>query len=93
MRPEETIELAVCKEAKRAGWAVFKLTFIGWRGAPDRLFGRDGQAVLIEFKAPGEEPTRQQAKRHDELRTQFGFDVRWTDSANGARRILGLREQ
>lgn len=88
--PEAAIERTICKEAEDAGWLVYKLTFIGVNGAPDRLFGRDGRAILIEFKRPGEEPTRQQYRRHQELRDYFGFEVAWADSLSGARDILGL---
>jgi len=90
VRPEESLEKVVCKEATEAGWRVFKLAFPGIRGAPDRMFGRGGRAVLIEFKAPGKRPTRQQIKRHDELRESCGFEVRWTDCLEDAREILGL---
>jgi hypothetical protein len=76
----------------RSGWRTYKLSFVGTRGAPDRLFGKDGRSILIEFKAPGEKPTPQQTLRHTELREQFGFDVRWTDSLDGARDILDLPE-
>lgn len=91
--PEAEIERTVCKEAERAGWLVRKLRFVGTNGAPDRIFGKGRRCVVIEFKAPGESPTRQQAKRHVELREDFGWDVYWTDNANQARRMLGLREQ
>jgi hypothetical protein len=92
VRPEERIEKATCKEAIRAGWRTFKLSFIGTRGAPDRIFGRGGRTVLIEFKAPGEEPTRQQSKRHRELVDDFGFEVYWADNLDDARLILDLVE-
>jgi hypothetical protein len=48
--------------------------------------------VLIEFKAPGEEPTRQQSKRHRELVDDFGFEVYWADNLDDARLILDLVE-
>lgn len=47
--------------------------------------------MLIEFKAPGEEPTIQQLKRHAELRDAFGFEVYWCDDYDEPRRILKLR--
>lgn len=88
--PEATIERAIYKEAKADGWTVYKLKFLDTNGAPDRLFGKGGRAVLIEFKAPGEEPTRQQAKRHRELRDDFGFEVHWVDNLTDARNVLCL---
>lgn len=90
MGPEAKIEQAICDEAKDDGWTVRKLAFIGTRGAPDRIFGKKRRAVLIEFKAPGEEPSIQQLKRHAELRDDFGFEVHWCDNADDARRILNL---
>lgn len=93
MGPEASIERAICREAIEAGWLVRKLAFLGTRGATDRLFGRDGRAVFVEFKAPGELPSRQQAKRHRELRDVFGFEVYWCDSLSSARRVLDLERR
>ena len=91
MRPEERVEKTICKEAKQARWRTFKVSFIGVRGAPDRMFGRGGRAILIEFKAPGEEPTRQQFKRQEELAEHFGLEVYWVDNLDDAREILELK--
>ena len=93
MRPEEYVETTICKEAKRAGWRTFKLSFLGVRGAPDRLFGKGGRAILIEFKAPGEEPTRQQSRRQEELAEVFGLEVYWVDNLDDAREILDLKQE
>lgn len=80
------------KQAVRHGWKTRKLMFIGVRGAPDRLFGKDGRSVLIEFKRDGEVPGLQQLRRHQELRDTFGFAVHWTDSYTEACEILGIPE-
>lgn len=69
------------------------MSFISIRGAPDRVFGRGGRAVFIEFKAPGEEPTRQQWKRQEELAVHFGFEVYWVDNIDDARELLDLTEK
>lgn len=92
MGPEAVIETTICDEARADGWKAWKLTFIGVRGAPDRAFGKAGQTILIEFKRKDEEPTKQQLRRHQELRDYFGFNVFWVDNATDARRILKLRE-
>lgn len=92
MGPEAEIELPICDEAKADGWLVRKLAFIGTRGAPDRAFGKKRRTIIIEFKAPGEAPTKQQLRRHAELRDEFGWEVYWVDNAPEARRILGLKE-
>lgn len=85
-------ETKAVKQAVRYGYKSYKLMFIGQRGAPDRLFGRDGDCVLIEFKRPGESPSIQQLRRHDELRRMFGFRVAWTDSYAVACHILQIPE-
>lgn len=83
-------ETDTVKQAVKHGWKTRKLMFIGVRGAPDRLFGRDGRSVLIEFKRDGETPSLQQLRRHDELRRDFGFVVVWTDSYEEACAILEI---
>ena len=83
-------ETRTVKQAVLHGYKVRKLMFIGVRGAPDRLFGRDGGALIIEFKRPGEVPSPQQLRRHKELRDDFGFRVEWTDSYQEACRMLGI---
>ena len=92
MRPEEYVEKTICKEAMRAGWRTYKLSFPGTRGAPDRIFGRNRRTVLIEFKRPRGEPTLQQMKRRSELIEDFGFEVYWADNLHDARQILDLWE-
>lgn len=83
-------ETKTVKQAIKHGYKVRKLMFIGVRGAPDRLFGRDSKAILIEFKRPDEVPSRQQLIRHEELRSYFGFEVHWTDNYAEACEILGI---
>lgn len=90
LKPEATIETTICREAKDAGWICRKLQFIGVRGAPDRIFGKDSFTVMIEFKRLGERPTRQQTVRHDELRKMFGWEVYACDSLDSAREVLRL---
>lgn len=91
--PEATIERQIVKEAKAAGWTVRKLAFLDCRGAPDRLFGRSGVCVLIEFKAPGYRPNLQQDRRAWELRLVFGLRVFIVDSLRLGRDLLGLDDK
>lgn len=93
MGPEAEIERTICAEAEDDGWKAWKLTFLSVNGAPDRIFGKSRRAVLIEFKRTGETPTKQQLRRHRELRDYFGLEVYWADTAQEARRILGLQEK
>jgi Holliday junction resolvase len=65
---ESTIERKVCVTAKRLGWEVRKITSPSHRGMPDRLFYRYGQAMFVEFKAPGKKPTKTQHRELKKLR-------------------------
>jgi hypothetical protein len=89
---ELQIELDTVKQAKRNGYTSYKLTFLGVRGAPDRVFGKAGHTTVIEFKRPGERPSEQQEVRAAELREQFGWEVGWTDSYSEACDMLGIPE-
>lgn len=89
-RLEIVDELRTVKQAVKHGYRVYKLMFIGCRGAPDRLFGRDGMSVLIEFKQEGASPSLQQLRRHEELRRDFGFDVHWVNTYEEACIVLGI---
>lgn len=85
---EKTVE-----RAKACGFIVRKLSFVGVRGGPDRLFGRNRRTVLIEFKRYGKAPTRQQQIRAQELREHCGWEVYWADNYAEACRILGITEE
>lgn len=80
---EHAIETEVVRRAKKLGWTGYKASWVGQRGAPDRLFVRDGIHVWIEFKRPGKEPTEQQWRMIDRLRAA-GMNVEWCDSVGSA---------
>jgi hypothetical protein len=63
--------------AQMRGWWHTKITSPTRDSLPDDLFVRKGVYVWWEFKAPGEEPSGKQLKRHRDMR-KFGMDVRWT---------------
>ncbi len=88
--PEATVERTICDEARDQGWRVRKVAFLDIRGCPDRFFGKDGRTIAIEFKRDGKEPSRQQWKRIEELRKDFGLEVYVCDNIPHGRRILGL---
>lgn len=69
------------------GWFGHKVEFKGRRGGPDTVFIRQGRTIWIEFKKPGEVPTRQQEKVHQEMRAK-GATVYWADSMEQVREIL-----
>lgn len=51
---ENVMEKLLVERAEKNGWLSKKLSFIGERGAPDRLFVKDGRVLFIELKRPGE---------------------------------------
>lgn len=66
---EAVIETMVVERAKQLGWVAKKLKWIGSRDAPDHFFAKGGRVVLVEFKAPGEEPRETQAREIQLLRS------------------------
>lgn len=86
-RERADIEGPAIEYAKRRGWWHTKVGALTRNGQPDDLFVRAGVYLWIEFKRPGQEPTVQQLKRHEEMRAQ-GMDVRWTDNLEVAKQWL-----
>lgn len=74
---ESNIENEVCKYAELLGWLCFKFT--GQKGLPDRIFFRDGEVVLIEFKAEGKRPSNLQQKMLNAFNDE-GFIAIYIDS-------------
>lgn len=71
---EIDIERPASVYAESRGWFEVKIQSTSKKGFPDRFYARKGRILLVEYKAPGEEPTTQQKKRHKELREQ-GVEV------------------
>lgn len=90
--PEAKIERDIVKEAEAAGWVVYKLNFPGVKGAPDRIFGKGGRCIVIEFKRPGGVVSKSQQNRHRELAVWFGWEVHICYSHAQAREVLHLVE-
>lgn len=86
---EEQVELEVCNKAEMAGWLVRKVSWQGRRGAPDRVFIKDGRLVLIEFKRPGEEPVGQQLREFNRIKSAYS-ETYWVDNVVDALKILGI---
>jgi hypothetical protein len=57
-------------------------------GIPDVLFLRDGRAYFVEFKRPGEKPTKLQEHRMRELEV-IGCPTAVCTSAGQVREFLG----
>ena len=67
---EAQIEKKVTQYATRAGWLSYKWVIPSQRWVPDRLYFRDGEVKMVEFKAPGKFPTKGQAITHKMLRRE-----------------------
>lgn len=69
LREVSGVEEPVVEFARRNGWKVRKLQFIGRRSAPDRLFfKKDRLPIFVEFKRPGKKPDVQQQREIDRMR-------------------------
>lgn len=75
---ERDIEKAFTAQVKAAGGEIRKVKWIGRKGAPDRVVMLNGKVTWVEFKAPGERPSAQQASEHRRMR-KMGMDVRVID--------------
>jgi hypothetical protein len=76
---EKHVEQPTVDRARKLGILVVKQTHAGARSHPDRAFYFPGGALLqIEFKAPGEIPTKLQAQTIQQLRG-LGFEVQVID--------------
>lgn len=67
-RLEREIEKPAVAYAVDQGWLEIKIMRANKRGWPDRIFIRLGIVIFVEFKRPDVEPSKQQQKRHRELR-------------------------
>lgn len=84
---EKTIEKAVVAWASSRGFLTPKMlsTENGW---PDRLFiSPYGHTIFIEFKRPGQYPTKLQCYRIEKLQER-GIPAFWVDSEEAAIAIL-----
>ena len=79
-----------CKDlAEAKGWYTRKWASPSSRGVPDRIFIKDGDVVFIEFKAPGNEPTKLQGHELILIR-QHGGNATWCDDVVGFKQILRI---
>ena len=67
---EAQIEKKVTQYAKRAGWLSYKWVSPSQRWVPARLYFKDGEVKMVEFKASGKFPTKGQAITHKMLRRE-----------------------
>lgn len=82
-RLEKYIERDGCAYAERRGWKEYKVVSPSCKGFPDRFYCRRGRILLVEWKREGEDATRQQKRRHAELRAE-GVEVYVIDNLDYA---------
>ena len=80
---EIEIEQPASAYAESRGWFEFKIEKASKRAIPDRFYARKGVVILVEYKRPGEVPSRQQQRRINELR-QAGVTVHVIDNMQTA---------
>ncbi len=77
---ESKIQKAVNEYARSRGWTVLRLRDMDRNGWPDRTYRKKRRRQKhIEYKTLGEKPTKQQLRRHRELR-ELGDDVHVIDN-------------
>ena len=75
------MESLMVDRAEKNGWLTKKLSFIGERGAPDRLFVKNGRVMFVELKRPGElEETSANQKRVIRQLLSAGAEVHVIDN-------------
>ncbi|EML1096328.1 TPA: VRR-NUC domain-containing protein [Pseudomonas aeruginosa] len=84
---EADVERPAKEFAKKRGWFVVKLMRCDIDSMPDDLFHRRGVTMYIEFKRPGEQPSKKQRSRHRELRAH-GIPVHVCDNLDTAYDLL-----
>lgn len=87
--PERTIVAKVLAQCRALGFWAMKIHGNAYTmaGVPDVLAVKDGRAVWMECKRPGEQPTRIQSHRMREL-AEAGCKVAVVTSASEARGFL-----
>lgn len=86
---EANIESPCVALAEEAGWWQRKVQWVGRKGAPDRVFIKDGRTVWVEFKKPDAEPELLQEIEHQEM-LDHGGEVFVVDSVGVFRLIMGI---
>jgi hypothetical protein len=87
---KKDIEDKVVELAEADGWFVRKVSWLGRRRAPDRVFIKGGRVVWIEFKDRGVSKARvDQEGEHAEM-IAAGAEVYVSNSIRHACTVLGL---
>jgi hypothetical protein len=76
---ESKIEKALVRRVRASGGEIRKVTWVGRRGAPDRLVMIPGRnPALVELKAPRGRLSKLQEREHEILRSWFVVHVVWS---------------
>lgn len=70
--PEHRIAAALTREAKARGLFIRKCRWEGRLGCPDYLIIRNGKAIFVETKAPGESPRKSQIAEFAKIQEHGG---------------------
>lgn len=93
MTPEGKVVAFLVRRCKELGLHQRKLAYEGRRGAPDRLIVGFECFAMIEVKAPGQKPRREQVREIEVLRNG-GIPVYVCDCTESVEGILeDLRER
>lgn len=99
---ERDIEKYLVQRVKQLGGEVRKVSFIGHRGAPDRLLmlpernrlvedavreTLPAATIWVELKAPGKKPEPHQLREHERMR-KMGQRVEVIDSLEGVDELM-----
>ena len=87
MPSEASIEAKIVKFCREHGIYTRKFASPSNRGVPDRIFCKNGIAVFLELKRPGNEPTDLQTRELKILRNHR-MTAEWCDSYSGAIELL-----
>lgn len=71
---ESKIQTSIKNHLTKKGWLITKLIQTSTNGIPDLLCLKNGRAVFLEIKQPGQKPTPLQLFRIDQLR-KTGFEA------------------
>lgn len=86
---EKKLEKRCCDVARANGWWTRKFSSPSNRGVPDRIFLKEGVVWFVEFKVPGNTPTKLQAHEIQQI-TDHGGMAAWCDTVEGFKGILGI---
>ena len=86
---ESTVEGDVVNHGEATDWVQYKLKSANNRGLPDRMFLKGGVILFIEFKSPGEPPTKLQKLIHGAL-CFAGFPVHVIDNIAQGKNLLNI---